>query len=440
MASLKWLAGAALGSLLSVSPALAQTIAAGPMVGATTPNQAHIWVKTTQPATVQVYFAPEGQSLQLSTSMVKSQDSTFLTAQVTLTQLKPNTRYHYQVWLNGKAQTRPYTTTFQTPPLPGQEQDFTVAFGSCLFVQGALMNALGIRYGEGHRILETIDQRFPDLMLWLGDNVYMNPIESASLAGINEAYSYTRGIPAMQALLARRPNYSIWDDHDYGPNNGDTHSPIKKDVLKVFQHYWANPAYGTATAPGVYYRFQWADVDFFMMDDRYYRGSNTLEDPGKPFLGTAQLDWLQQHLRQSKATFKMIAIGNQVLNDYTHAESYPQYPQEHEHLLNWLRDNQISGVVFLSGDRHHAELIKVTGKTAYPLYDFTSSPLTSRPLGIGREQNNPRRVKDTLIAQDRSYGMLSFEGKGAQRLLRMGSYNVDGKKFWEFVIKASELR
>ena len=57
------------------------------------------------------------------------------------------------------------------------------------------------------------------------------------------------------------------------------------------------------------------------MDDRSSRAPNQLRDSigGKPncekeFFGTVQLSWLKDKLLGSTATFKFIAVGNQVLN------------------------------------------------------------------------------------------------------------------------------
>ena len=49
--------------------------------------------------------------------------------------------------------------------------------------------------------------------------------------------------------------------------------------------------------------------------------------------------------------------------------------------------------MFLSGDRHFTELLKVERPGTYPLYEFTSSPLTSRPWANpdAAEQQQSRR-------------------------------------------------
>ncbi|MFQ5739432.1 MAG: iron-containing alcohol dehydrogenase, partial [Acidobacteriota bacterium] len=63
-----------------------------------------------------------------------------------------------------------------------------------------------------------------------------------------EEYRRQREVPRLQPLLRSRPQLAIWDDHDYGLNDSDRTNPVKKEALRVFQQYWANPAYGLPRA------------------------------------------------------------------------------------------------------------------------------------------------------------------------------------------------
>ena len=58
--------------------------------------------------------------------------------------------------------------------------------------------------------------------------------------------------------------------------------------------------------------FQWSDVDFFLMDNRYHRTSNNNFTVDRQILGKDQIDWLINALTFSQATFKFIAMGGQV--------------------------------------------------------------------------------------------------------------------------------
>ncbi len=69
-----------------------------------------------------------------------------------------------------------------------------------------------------------------------------------------------------------------------------------------------------AEIPGVFGRFEWGDVEFFLLDDRYHRSPNLSPDgPDKVMFGTPQLKWLMDGLRSSEATFKIVVGGNQMM-------------------------------------------------------------------------------------------------------------------------------
>jgi alkaline phosphatase D len=76
----------------------------------------------------------------------------------------------------------------------------------------------------------------------------------------------------------------------------------------------------------------------------------------------------------------------------------------------------------------------------YPLYDFTSSPLTAGAATPRGEFDNPARVEGTLVYGQRNFGTLTVEGPRTDRTLTMRTYDVDGELLWEYAIPASELK
>ncbi len=180
------------------------------------------------------------------------------------------------------------------------------------------------------------------------------------------------------------------------------------------------------------------DAQFFLLDNRYYRSPNKRKTGDRRILGKEQLEWLIDNLATSTATFKIIAIGGQVLNPVAKYENYTNYPEELNELLTAIERENISGVMFVSGDRHHTELTKLNRTGTYPLYDLTSSPLTSSSHADDGEQNT-WRVPGTLV-NERNFSVLHFTGNGAERAVVISDYTVTGKEVWKQVIKASELQ
>jgi alkaline phosphatase D len=255
-------------------------------------------------------------------------------------------------------------------------------------------------------------------------------------------YQDARNTPEMQPLLANAINLATWDDHDYGPNNSDRSYRMRREALNIFKRYWVNPGYGIAETDGVFTKYKYSDVEFFLMDDRYHRAPNRLNKEGKDFFGEAQLQWLMDSLVSSNATFKIIVVGNQATNKMNDHESLVAYGEEYEQLMGFLDTHDVPGVLFLSGDRHFTELLKTDREDSYPIYEFTSSPLSSGTYGNldeSEEYDNPQRVEGTLVYEDQNFGMMHVKGKKDNRRLVLETYSSDGEKLWDYTIRESEL-
>ncbi|HYP28765.1 MAG TPA: alkaline phosphatase D family protein [Blastocatellia bacterium] len=417
----------------------------GPMLGYSDITQTEVWLQTEQPADVQLRFWKQADpaSARLS-APARTAEERDLIARFTLSGLEFGTKYDYEVYINGARVTLPYPTTFQTQPMWRWRSDppaFRIAIGSCAYVNDPPYDRPGRAYGGDYEVFTTLHQQKPDLMIWMGDNIYYREADWLNEEAMRYRYAQNRALKELQPLLASVHNYATWDDHDYGPNDSDRTFRLKDASLRIFKDYWANMTYGSRETPGVFGRFEWADVEFFLLDDRYHRSPNHWPvGPDKVMLGEAQMRWLLESLRSSQATFKIVVNGNQVLNPVTLYETLTNFPSEQKRLLDFIRDNKISGVVFLSGDRHHTELIKRVEPGMYPLYDFTSSPLTAGTGRNEREANNPARVPDTWVTGVRNFGLIDVAGPARDRRLTLRAIDLTGKEWWKFEIRAADLQ
>ncbi|MDZ7660337.1 alkaline phosphatase D family protein [Fodinibius sp.] len=419
---------------------------AGPMLGYVEMQEANLWIQTTKPVSFELTYWKKNKKdapkhvFSSSTLALESN-----TAQVKLTDLDYGTTYQYELTIDGEKINLPYKTEFATQQLWQWRKpapDFSVAMGSCLYINDSDFDRPGTPYGKGTEILTHINNQHPDMMLWLGDNVYYREPDFYSKKRMDYRFKDARNTPELQPLLANAINIATWDDHDYGPNNSDRSYRMRQEALEIFRRYWANPGYGTRETDGVFTRYKYSDVEFFLMDDRFHRAPNQLKKEDKDFFGKAQLQWLMDSLVSSNATFKIVVVGNQVTNKMNEHESLLAYGEEYETLMEFLDQHDIPGVLFLSGDRHFTELLKTERKDAYPLYEFTSSPLSSGTYGDlneSEEYDNPQRVDGTLVYEDQNFGMMHVRGEKENRKLILETYGSDGEKLWEHSISASEL-
>ncbi len=431
-----------------MAPALAhgeQVLRAGPMRAWTELRSAAVWVQSERPADVQLrYFPAAAPAAARLTPVVTTTAARELTATFVLADLEPGTRYGYEVYVDGARVERPYPLELVTQPLwqwRGPAPDFEAMFGSCLYVNEDPYDRPGKPYGSEFEILAAMAARRPDLMLWLGDNLYFREADFFSAQGLAARYRHDRALPELQPLLAATSHWATWDDHDYGPNNSDFTYPLKGAALVLFGLYWPAPAYGTPETAGVFQKVSWGDVDFFLLDDRTYRTPNDWPPgPDKTMLGRAQMEWLKASLVASGAVFKVVVNGNQVLNANSRHETMTAFADTGE-ILAWIARNRIEGVLFLSGDRHHAELVRIARPGGYPLYDFTSSSLTAGVHVMqpdDPEYANPLRVDGTL-AMEHNFGVVRFSGPPKQRRATLQLCGADGGVRWERTITREEL-
>ncbi|MBK6391466.1 MAG: hypothetical protein IPF70_13000 [Saprospiraceae bacterium] len=111
-------------------------------------------------------------------------------------------------------------------------------------------------------------------------------------------------------------------------------------------------------------------------------------------------------------------VGSQVFNPVSPFDKLLDFKLEYDELMKFLMDQKVNGVLFLTGDRHHSEIIKVERPGSYPLYDITISPLTSGTHTFsGTEKNNPYRVVG--VDQKQNFGRVSVSGKENARILKV---------------------
>jgi alkaline phosphatase D len=427
-------------------------IVSGPMPGSIELRTAMLWIEVKpEVKTVSLAYWKKGSAARKTLVYKGELGNDFNPVKFSIGGLDINTTYQYQFSINGKA-VNETTGEFTTKDLWQWRKpapDFSFIAGSCTYVNEPGYDRPGKPYGGDSSIFQTMAKTPAAFMLWLGDNWYTREVDYSSEWGLMYRPSYDRSQAVLQPLLKAMPHYAIWDDHDYGPNDADKSYVLKEASRKAFMHYWLNPSFGMG-GQAIYTKFNYSDVDFFLMDDRWYRSNDDMNDStgGKPnaekrMYGRQQMDWLKNALLQSKTnsnvSFRIIVTGSQVLNPVSPFDRFSDFPDEYNDFISFLKTERISGVLFLTGDRHHSEIIKVDREGAYPLYDITASPLTSGTHKFGEaEQNNPYRVLG--IDQLQNFAKISVSGGKGNRSLKVEFMGVKGDKLGEWSIGENDLK
>lgn len=410
---------------------------AGPVIGTVTPTTARIWIAyrgTGNNVLILGDTAEQKVYYPVNYSFINNRKGD-IAITMDFTGLQPNHRYNILISIDGWGTHARYS--FVTPK-DTPVTDFNFLLGSC-----NLLNTDITRMafpGGANWIFKYMRKKQPEFMVWLGDNsYYLYKKQHRSYEDMFKRHLKIRTTfrKVYRDFLGNQANYAIWDDHDYGPNDANKTFPLKDTALTIFKGFWPNTYPETEAFKGNYFSFRYYDAEFFMTDDRYHRDPEG--DTTGSFLGEDQLIWLKHKLQQSDATFKFVSIGSQLLNDNHFGESYAKYPKERNELLDFIAANNISGVLFLTGDKHYSEISRRDWK-GYPMYDITCSPLTAPPLPrwLLGAKNNTHRITGTDYGR-RNFGRIEIKGTPGNRTAVVQFYGRSGKKRREYSISQQEL-
>jgi alkaline phosphatase D len=399
----------------------------GPMIGRVTESGVQVWVRTAEEATVQIILGKTKESIgKIKSDPIKSQQSEDYTAILPISDLEPATLYYYDVLIENKPMLGPQYPSFKTYPSAEGGSELTVGFGGGAgFVP------------QNEHMWDRIQEKSLDAFLFLGDNVYINMPEMPN--GVHYYTYYRRqSRPEFRRLVSTTPVYAIWDDHDAATD--DTWLGPYKDkpawkmpLLGVFKQNWINPGYGSTEWPGCWFKFSIADVDFFLLDGRFYRINPFEEKP--TMLGPNQKKWLLEGLVKSTATFKVIAspVPWTFASKGEARDTWNGFREERNEIFDFLIENKIDGVILLSADRHRSDAWRIDYKQSYPLYEFESSRLTN--------QHSHELMPNALFGynEKQSFGYLMFNTKAEEPTVTYQIVNIDNEIKGQITVKRSEI-
>jgi alkaline phosphatase D len=297
-------------------------------------------------------------------------------------------------------------------PEIGSSIDF--AFGSC------------IRHTADLSIFDTILKCRPDYTLFLGDIGYVDSQnQDTSCHVFDSIYSN----PSFKRLRTFSTVYGTWDDHDYGLNDGGKYFQGKVAAKERYLDFYDVPMSSSVrTHEGIYtsYRIQseGKTVQVILLDLRTFRSNlnvNTnrvlhpdmiqipeylpIESPDSTLLGSEQWVWLKKVLEEP-ADVRLLCSSIQFAHSFNGYESWNNFPHEKQRLIDLIAQTKAEGLLVLSGDVHFAEYSKIYPEKTYPLYDFTSSGLSSK---WHSPTINTNRISEPVM--ENHFGLLDINWK-----------------------------
>lgn len=318
-----------------------------------------------------------------------------------------------------------------------------IAFGSCA------------QQTRPQPIYDVVRKHQPDAFIFLGDNIYGDTYDMQVL---RNKYQQLADKKEFQQLVAQVPVLATWDDHDYGWNDSGRHYSKKDSSQQIFLDFWKVPAQDERRKrPGIYTSKMYVqegkklqvillDTRYFRDDLRTYRGELHRESRyfypldyyphqtnDSTLLGATQWAWLEEQLKVP-ADLRIIATSTQFGIEYNGYEAWANFPHERERMVNLIKKTKANGVMFISGDVHYAEISKYEAPGCYPLYDVTSSGITSTWYFA---TPNAHRIEGPVM--ENHFGLISIDWKQKDPAITMEIIDIKENQRIEHTVRLSQL-
>lgn len=258
----------------------------------------------------------------------------------------------------------------------------------------AVVSCMNDFYSEHFKIWNVLASKNPEYILMIGDNVYADNASKKAVQAVDPDVLYKRYVDTRLSLPVffdqkLIPVHALWDDHDYGINDGGADFRYKSESKEIFETFFAQNLTDDDWTKGfgVGGLLSLGDFNLYFLDGRSFRSSNS-------HLGLDQTAWLYSKLREEE-TPSMIIKGDQFFGGYHKYESFEgNNPDQFQQFVNELRQIN-TPFVFVSGDRHMSEIMQfprsLFGK---PSFEITSSPVHGK-TNSGSDRNPWRVVEKT---------------------------------------------
>ncbi|MCQ6281339.1 glycerophosphodiester phosphodiesterase family protein [Bacillus sp. EB600] len=414
-------------------------ISHGVASGDVTETSALLWARTNDQANVQFEVSTDSSFQHpFITKTVHADAEHDFAVKVKINDLHPDTTYYYRA----HAVSSHYTVngSFKTAPAENSLKPMTMVWGGDTGGQGEI---------SPYKTFQAMSAINPDFFLFSGDTIYADnktpavpTPPSQTVQDFWAKYKENRTDAGLRSLLQKTSTYSIWDDHEVINDFSGPSQPLTPTGLRAFKDYWPISD-ERSNQDKLYQTFSWGNtLDLMILNNRGYRDPNIQPDGAdKTMLGTEQLDWLKQQLLNSDAKIKFVATsvpisvptgkanardgwanGNEINpNDPT------GYETEFKEISDFIVENGIKNVFFVTTDVHFAQVIKYDanhdGKTDY--HELISGPIGAvkiNPPGL-----DPTFGPESMYAEGNFFNFGVFKVAPASKQATVEIRDEDGK-------------
>lgn len=321
----------------------------------------------------------------------------------------------------------------------------TIAFGSCA------------NQSHAQPIWAAVNRTKPDLFIFLGDNIYA---DTDDMRVMRARYALLGAQPGYQQLRRQSAVIATWDDHDYGRNDAGAEYAPKAAAKQIFLDFFGEPVNSERRLRdgGIYTAYTYGPpgqrVQIILLDTRWDRSPLArvsaneaaalrrasrgpyvpTTDPDAQLLGDEQWQWLATQLRVP-AELRLIATSIPLLRSGTGWETWSNFPAEQQRLIDLITTTRANGVLFLTGDTHHAQFSLRTEGVPYPFWEVNASGLTENVTAVAPDTS----LRGDVYLDD-NYGLLRIDWTAPDPVIAMTIHDVSNTVVLQQQIGLSELQ
>lgn len=297
------------------------------------------------------------------------------------------------------------------------QETYKIALGSCL------------HQDHPAPIWDAVKDNNIDSFFFLGDNIY-GDVPSGLPWKLKRSYDKQKKV--LPSWLMSKQIHVIWDDHDYGKNDGGGSYRFKEYAQDLYIDFWDIPDNDPrANREGIYYQqlqnINGLRVLFVGLDTRYFRSNIKEKDdvylpnlePEATFLGDKQWEWLKDTLKKEHDLL-ILASSIQVLATEHRFEKWSNIPSERNKLLTLL-ESLDSRVIVVSGDRHRAGL--------YQYNDITEITASSLNRPTYSEETDSLLLGKTYT--ENNFGLISIQ----KDIVEISVINIDNQTLESIILE-----
>jgi alkaline phosphatase D len=483
----------------------APAIPGGVQSGDVTATRAMLWSRTDRAAQMMVELSDDEsfRTVRLVEGPAALEDTAFA-AKLDVGDLTAGEPVFYRAWFEDleRPGLRSEAVAGRFRAAPRAARDLTVCWSGDVVGQGWGINP---DFG-GLRLYETMARHAPDVFVHSGDMIYADnplmaevPMPDGSVwrnlvtpakSRVAETLDEFRGNFAYnlldrhaRAFNAATPMIVQWDDHEVMnnwhpgtvPSDRPGYSTSSIALLAARSRRAMFEGLPIRTGPEaterVYRAFAYGPLlEILVLDQRSYRGPNSRNRQAASgtdtrMMGPSQLQWLQQRLKASPATWKLVASdmplglligdgerdGQPLFEGWANGDGPPLGRElEIAELLSFIRRERIENVVWVTADVHYAaahyyDPARAVFRDFTPFWEFVAGPLHAGTFGPGTPDptfgctpvfasSPPGMAPNRPPSEGRQhFGLLRIDAR--TRRLRVTLHDLSDRVLWETVLE-----